>query len=108
MVNGICEFAAYGKYQGEKDAYIIPGLLDIQMKPMIKEEYELGDITDYKRAAQRLRKVEGIDIVIGIVPDGMDEDGPYNPFKTIWAEANIPSQMIIMKTAQLFYRGKRE
>lgn len=80
VVNGICEFAAYGKYQGEKDAYIIPGLLDIQMKPMIKEEYELGDITDYKRAAQRLRKVEGIDIVIGIVPDGMDEDGPYNPF----------------------------
>ena len=108
VVNGICEFAAYGKYQGEKDAYIIPGLLDIQMKPMIKEEYELGDITDYKRAAQRLRKVEGIDIVIGIVPDGMDEDGPYNPFKTIWAEANIPSQMISMKTAQLFYRGKRE
>lgn len=108
VVNGICEFAAYGKYQGEKDAYIIPGLLDIQMKPMIKEEYELGDITDYKRAAQRLRKVEGIDIVIGIVPDGMDEDGPYNPFKTIWAEANIPSQMISMKTAQLFYRGKKE
>lgn len=108
VVNGICEFAAYGKYQGEKDAYIIPGLLDIQMEPMIKEEYELGDITDYKRAAQRLRKVEGIDIVIGIVPDGMDEDGPYNPFKTIWAEANIPSQMISMKTAQLFYRGKRE
>ena len=28
VVNGICEFAAYGKYQGEKDAYIIPGLLD--------------------------------------------------------------------------------
>lgn len=108
VVNGICEFAAYGKYQGEKDAYIIPGLLDIQMKPMIKEEYELGDITDYKRAAQRLRKVEGIDIVIGIVPDEMDEDGPYNPFKTIWAEANIPSQMISMKTAQLFYRGKIE
>lgn len=108
VVNGICEFAAYGKYQGEKDAYIIPGLLDIQMKPMIKEEYELGDITDYKRAAQRLRKVEGIDIVIGIVPDEMDEDGPYNPFKTIWAEANIPSQMISMKTAQLFYREKIE
>lgn len=26
VVNGICEFAAYGKYQGEKDAYIIPGV----------------------------------------------------------------------------------
>ena len=108
LVNGICEFVAYGKYQGTKDRYIMEGLLDIQMKPMVKEEYELGDITDYKRSANRLKKVEGIDIVIGIVPDGMDEDGPYNPFKTIWAEANIPSQMISMKTAHLFARGKAE
>ena len=47
-----------------------------------------------------------MNIVIGLVPDGMDDDGPYNPFKTIWAEANIPSQMISMKTANLFAKGK--
>lgn len=106
VVNEIYSFAMLGKYQGEKDKYIIEGLLDIQSSPMIKEEYELGDITDYKRAANKLQKVEGIDIVIALVPDSMDEDGPYNPFKTIWAKANISSQMISMKTAELFARGK--
>ena len=49
-----------------------------------------------------------MDIVIGIVPDEMDDDGPYNPFKSIWAEANIPSQMVSVKTARLFERGKAE
>ena len=79
---------------------------------MLRDEYdiqiELGDITDYKRAANRLQKIEGIDIVIALIPDEIDEDGPYNPFKTIWAKANIPSQMISMKTAELFARGKAE
>lgn len=108
VVNEIYSFAKLGKYQGEKDKYIVEGLLDIQSDPMIKEEYELGDLTDYKRAATRLQKVKGIDIVIALIPDGIDEDGPYNPFKTIWAKANIPSQMISMKTAELFARGKVE
>ncbi len=108
VVNEIYSFAKLGKYQGEKDKYIISGLLNIKSEPMIKEEYELGDITDYKRAANRLQKIEGIDIVIALIPDGIDEDGPYNPFKTIWAKANIPSQMISMKTAELFARGKAE
>ena len=66
------------------------------------EEYVIGDITEYKRAALKLQKVEGIDMVIALVPDGKDEDGPYNPFKTIWVKANIPSQMISMSTARLF------
>ena len=66
------------------------------------------DITDYKRAANKLQKIEGIDLVIALVPDGMEEDGPYNPFKTIWAKANIPSQMISMKTAKLFAEEAKE
>lgn len=108
VVNEIYSFAMLGKYQGEKDKYTVKGLLDIQSEAMIKEEYELGDFTDYKRAANRLQKVDGIDIVIALIPDGIDEDGPYNPFKKIWAKANIPSQMISMKTAELFARGKAE
>ena len=108
IVNEIYSFAKLGKYQGEKDKYIAEGLLDIQKDAMIKEEYELGDLTDYKRAAYKLQKVEGIDIVIALIPDNVDEEGPYNPFKTIWAKANIPSQMISMKTAELFARGKAE
>ena len=84
------------------------GLLDLDVKAMVREEYELGDITDYKRAANKLQKIEGIDLVIALVPDGMEEDGPYNPFKTIWAKANIPSQMISMKTAKLFAEEAKE
>ena len=34
--------------------------------------------------------------------------GTTKTFKTIWAKANIPSQMISMKTAELFARGKAE
>ena len=56
--------------------------------------------TDYKTAANKLQKIEGIDLVIALVPDGMEEDGPYNPFKTIWAKANIPSQMISIRKQQ--------
>ena len=108
VVNEIYSFAKLGIYQGEKDKYIMSRLIDIKKEAMIKEEYELGNITDYKRAANKLQKIEDIDIVIALVPDGIDEDGPYNPFKTIWAKANIPSQMISMKTAKLFARGKVE
>ena len=108
VVNGIYTFAKLGKYHGEKDLYTMAGLLDLDVKAMVREEYELGDITDYKRAANKLQKIEGIDLVIALVPDGMEEDGPYNPFKTIWAKANIPSQMISMKTAKLFAEEAKE
>lgn len=106
VANAIYSFAVNGKYQGEKDKYIIHDLLDIQTAPMIQEEYALGSILDYKRAANKLAKIENMDMVIALVPDGMEDGSPYNPFKTIWAEANIPSQMITMKTARLFERGK--
>lgn len=109
VVNEIYSFAKHGKYQGEKDKYTVKGLLDIQRAPMIMKEYELGrDLTDYKRAANEVKEVSGIDIVIALVPDGFDEDGPYNPFKRVWAKANILSQMISMKTAELFAEGKKE
>lgn len=101
VVNQLYSFVKEGKYHGDKDEYITAGLLDVHLSPMIKEEYELGDMTDYKRAANRLQKVEGIDIVIALISDGVNDDGPYNPFKAIWAKANIPSQMISMKTAEL-------
>lgn len=108
IANAIYAFAMYGMYQGEKDKYVAEKLLDIQAEPIISEEYEIGDLTDYKRAANRLQRFEEIDFVIALIPDGVDEDGPYNPFKTIWAKANIPSQMISMKTAEIFARGKAD
>lgn len=104
--NAIVSFAKFGRYHGEEDKYIAKGLMDIQSKAQAQESYEVGDITDYKRAANRLKKAEGIDIIIAIIPDGIDDDGPYNPFKTIWAKENIPSQMISLKTAEMFARSK--
>ncbi len=106
VVNEIYSFASLGKYQGEKNNYINDRLLDIQSEPMIKEEYDPRDLTDYKRAAGKVQKAGDIDIVIALIPDCNDENGPYNPFKKIWAKANIPSQMITIKTAELFARGK--
>ena len=102
VANAIYSFSTKGRFHGEPDQYICEGLMDIQVKPMIIQEYALGDITDYKRAANKLKKIEGLDMVIALVPDEIDEDGPYNPFKTIWAESNIPSQMISLNTANLF------
>ena len=106
VVNSIYNFSTKGLFHGKKDTYVCEGLLDIQTKSMLQEEYALGDITDYKRAANKLCKLDGVDMVIAMVPDGMEEDGPYNPFKTIWAEANIPSQMISISTAKLFANEK--
>lgn len=102
VANDIFLFATQGKYHGSKDKYIVPGLIDIQGAPIISVEYDLGNLTDYKRAAFRLKEANDIDIVIAIIPDEGDEDNPYSPFKRIWAEMNIPSQMVTMKTARLF------
>ena len=62
-----------------------------------------------KRAANKIAERQKESIwSFALVPDGMEEDGPYNPFKTIWAKANIPSQMISMKTAKLFAEEAKE
>lgn len=102
VANAIYTFATKGEFHGEKDKYVISGLLDIQTSSIIKEEYDIGSKLDYKKAANTLAKIEGMDIVISIVPDGMEDKNPYNPFKTTWAKANIPSQMISMSTAKMF------
>lgn len=107
IVNDIYCFAVKGKYHGADDRYTKPGLIDIMPDPVLKQEYDVGNITDYKRAALELRKVADIDIVIALIPDGLDEESPYNPFKKIWAEMNIPSQMLTMKTARLFVQDSK-
>lgn len=106
VANSIYNFSTKGKFHNIKDKYIRDGLLDIQARPMIREEYAPESITDYKRAANKIKAIEGIDMVIALVPDGRDEEGPYNPFKRIWAEANIPSQMVSESTAKLFLHEK--
>ena len=38
------------------------------------------------------------------MPTEEDENNPYSTFKTEWAKQNIPSQMISVKTAEMFAR----
>lgn len=107
VANDIYSFAVLGKYHGEKDKYIHQNLIDIQPNPVIAQEYDLNNITDYKRAALKLKSADEVDIVIALIPDGVSEDSPYNPFKKIWAELNIPSQMVSLKTARKFVADER-
>lgn len=107
VANDIYSFAVLGKYHGKQDKYIYQKLIDIQSQPVIAQEYDLDNITDYKRAALKLKSADEVDIVIALIPDGINEDSPYNPFKKIWAELNIPSQMISMKTARKFVADEK-
>lgn len=102
LVNDIYFFATKGEYHGIKDRFTKEQLLNIRAKPVIKQEYDIGNITDYKRAAYKLKDVDEADIVIAIIPNESDENNPYSPFKTILAELNIPSQMVSLKTANKF------
>ena len=82
--------------------------IDFSQKECIFEEYYLGDITEYKKAALKLKNYGNLGFVIAIVPNMSDEEieNSYNPFKKIWAELNLPSQMISVKTAELFANSR--
>lgn len=107
VANDIYLFATKGNVHDKRDHSIKEGLLNIQAEPVITHEYDIGNITDYKRAALTLQNQEQIDIVIALIPDGINEESPYNPFKRIWSELNIPSQMVSMKTARVFARDAK-
>jgi len=105
-IRAIYDFATKGKYHNEKNKYISDNLINIHFEPSecIFESYKLGDITEYKKTALKLKNYHNIQFVIAIVPNVNEDDieNPYNPFKKIWAELNLPSQMISVKTAEMF------
>lgn len=105
-IRAIYDFTTNGKYHNEKNRYISDKLMNIYFKPneCIFESYKLGDITEYKKTALKLKNYHNIQFVIAILPNVNEDDieNPYNPFKKIWAELNLPSQMISLKTAEMF------
>lgn len=108
-IRAIYDFATVGKYQNKDNKFIANNLMNILFNPKdcIFEEYKLGDIREYKKAANKIKAYDKVKFVIAIVPnlnDG-DEENPYNPFKKVWAELNIPSQMISMKTSEILSKG---
>lgn len=109
-MRAIYDFATEGKYNHEDNKYITNNLMNILFtsKDCIFAEYKLGDIREYKKIANKVREYNKVQFVIAIVPNinEGDEENPYNPFKKTWAELNIPSQMISMKTAKILSEGK--
>ncbi|WP_154820936.1 Piwi domain-containing protein [Clostridium saudiense] len=114
VIRAIYDFCTEGKYQRKDNIFINNKLMNIKFsnKECVFEEYELNDITEYKRAANKLKKNENIKFVIAIIPtiNESDIENPYNPFKRVCAEINLPSQMISLKTAKRFStsRGQSE
>ena len=105
-MRAIYDFCTEGKYQDKDNIYINNKLMNIKFSPKdcVFEEYELDDITEYKRAANKLKNNNSIKFVIAIIPaiDESEIENPYNPFKRVCAELNLPSQMISLKTAKKF------
>lgn len=104
-IRAIYNFATVGKYQNKDNKFIANNLMNILFNPKecIFEEYKLGDMREYKKAADKVKAYDKVKFIIAIVPnlnDG-DEENPYNPFKKIWAELNMPSQMISIKTSKI-------
>lgn len=82
--------------------YMIPNLMNSEFKAVCNADYEIGDITGYKKLVRNIPEDKTFDVAIVLVPTNEDESNPYSIFKTAWAEKNIPSQMISVKTAELF------
>ncbi|CDF58748.1 Piwi domain-containing protein [Thermobrachium celere] len=79
----------------------IEGLLDLE-ETNIFYEYNIGDITEYKRTALNLIKNnEKVDLVLCVIPNEHDENNPYSEFKTVWAKYKIPSQMICVDSIKV-------
>lgn len=102
----ILDFAVYGKYNKNENKYISQNLMNIDFinNECFFESYKLGDITNYKEAALRLKEYKKVGFVIAIIPNmqELEVENPYNPFKSTWAKLQIPSQMITLKTTEKF------
>lgn len=95
------DFLKKGKLFGDTK-FLIKDLMLSEVKAEWHQEYELGDSLNYKKLVRSLSDERKFDIAIVLVPTEEDESNPYSTFKTAWAEKNIPSQMISIKTAEMF------
>lgn len=101
FAKSLMDFLQKGSLFGETK-YMIPNLMNSEFYAVCNAEYEIGDITEYKKLVRNIPEDKSFDVAIVLVPTNEDESNPYSTFKTAWAEKNIPSQMISVKTAELF------
>ena len=97
----LTDFFIKGQIFGDSK-FMIPNLMTSELKTVCNQEYEIGDSINYKKLVRSLSDEKKFDVAIVLVPTEEDESNPYSTFKTAWAEKNIPSQMINIKTAEMF------
>lgn len=97
----LTDFLQKGSLFGDTK-YLTKNLMLSELKAVCAQEYEIGDTTNYKKLVRSVSEKYSFDVAIVLVPTLEDESNPYSTFKTSWAEKNIPSQMISVKTAQMF------
>ena len=99
----ITDFFIKGQIFGDSK-FMIPNLMTSELKAVCNQEYEIGDSINYKKLVRSLSDEKKFDVAIVLVPTEEDESNPYSTFKTAWAEKNIPSQLISIKTAEMFQK----
>lgn len=97
----LTDFLIKGHIFGDSK-FMIPNLMTSEVRAVCDQEYEIGDSINYKKLVRAISEEEKFDVAIVLVPTEEDESNPYSTFKTAWAEKNIPSQMISIKTAEMF------
>ncbi len=97
----LTDFLQKGSLFGDTK-YLSKNLMLSELKAVHNQEYELGDTTNYKKLVRFVSDSYSFDVAVVLVPTEEDESNPYSTFKTSWAEKNIPSQMISIKTAKMF------
>lgn len=97
----LTDYLIKGQLFGD-NKFLCPRLMSSELKAVCNQEYEIGDSINYKKLVRSLSEDNKFDIAIVLVPTDEDESNPYSTFKTAWAEKNIPSQMISIKTAKMF------
>ena len=97
----LTDFFIKGQIFGDSK-FMIPNLMTSELKTVCNQEYEIGESINYKKLVRSLSEEIKFDVAIVLVPTEEDESNPYSTFKTAWAEKNIPSQMINIKTAEMF------
>ncbi len=116
VVKAVLDFTK-GKVNGVRDNRINEKLLSLKFYQS-SFHYEKGDMLSYTETAHKIKEAENINFAIAALPIEIDEEefykdsvvSPYDSFKYVFADLEIPSQMIslnMMKdigTDNVFYR----
>lgn len=90
-----------GIVNGVRDKWTNDKLLPLNFYPK-SFHYKMGNDLSYQEKAREIKNAEGVNFAISVLPIDVDEEefyndsvsSPYDPFKCVFADLNIPSQMV--------------